>query len=273
MATPETALAGPWFDWATVGTGCISAIAATAAMELTASWSGGGRSFAQLDARCAVGRRHRPRPPIVTLGSRSATRICNASSAGALGRSDVGAASDSLLVTAVGRGEQRAIEELYRRHGGAVFAMALRVLRRRELAEDVVQGVLARLWSRPESFDPTRGSLRTFLLTQAHSQAVDVVRSERSRRAREDRHAMAAPAPYDLEEDVMNTAIGGEVRAAMEALTEVEREAITLAYFGGHTYREVARLLGVAEGTVKSRIRSGLGRLRVDLAEAERSLR
>jgi len=259
-------LVGPWFGWATVSTTCISAIAAAATMELRASWSGGGRWFAQLDAGSRIRKRRRPQPLVVGAEPRSATWSAVASSAGAIRAAEVRRASDPMLVTAVGRGEHRALDELDRRHAGAVFAMAVRVLQSREMAEEVVQGVFIRLWSHPDLFDSARGSLRTFLLTQAHSQAVDVVRSERARRAREERHAMCPRTSYDLEEEALSAVVGREIREAMAVLPEVERTAITLAYFGAHTYREVARILGVPEGTVKSRIRSGLGRLRVDLA-------
>ena len=177
--------------------------------------------------------------------------------------------SDPMLVTAVCRGHQPALAELYRRHAGSLFSMAFRVLRRRELAEEVVQGVFTRLWTRPELYDPTRGALRSYLLTQAHSRAVDLVRVELARRAREQRHATATPPTYEFEEEVLNLQVGQDLRQALEDLSEVERTAIELAYFGAHTYRDVARLLGVPEGTVKSRIRAGLGRLRSALVTAD----
>jgi len=259
------AVAGPWFGWASVSTACIGAIAATATLELTASWSDGGRWFAQLDAGRSVGTRNHPGQRGAPTAPGPTAQSGTASTPAAVEATNVRTAADPLLVTAVGRGEHRALEEIHRRHAGPVFAMAMRVLRARELAEDVVQGVLTRLWSHPELFDPARGSLRSFLLTKAHSQAVDIVRSERARRAREERHGVFSASCYDLEEEVLNAAMGREIREAMEALSEPERSAITLAYFGGHTYSEVACLLRVAEGTVKSRIRSGLGRLRVDL--------
>lgn len=177
-------------------------------------------------------------------------------------------ASDPSLVTAMGRHDNEALAELYRRHGGALFALAVRVLQVREMAEEVVQDILVRLWRRPDLFDPNRGSLRSYLLAQTHGRAVDVVRSESSRRVRDERDANAAKATYDLEGEALEVLVGHEVRDAIEALSVGEREAITLAYFGDQTYREVAMLLGEPEGTVKSRIRSGLRRLRTSLVEA-----
>lgn len=182
---------------------------------------------------------------------------------------DLKDASDSALVVAIGRWRQDALAEAYRRHAGAVFGLALRPLRDRALAEDVVQEVFLRLWDHPDRFDPARGSLRSFLLAQAHGRAVDMIRSETSRRTREDKEArLTAGAGYDLEHEAWDVAVGDQVREALTTLADGERQAIELAYFGGHTYREVATMLGEPEGTVKSRIRAGLRRLGGVLAEA-----
>lgn len=178
-------------------------------------------------------------------------------------------ASDAALVVAVGRYHEDALAEVYRRHAGAVFALARRLLADATLAEEIVQEVFLRLWNDPDRFDPDRGSLRSYLLAQCHGRSVDLIRSESSRRRREERElTLAAEAGYDLEHEVMDLAVGERVRAAMRTLPEGEREAILLAYFGGHTYREVAEMLDTPEGTVKSRIRSGLKRLRGDLVAA-----
>ncbi len=177
-------------------------------------------------------------------------------------------ASDSVLVVAVARGDDAALAELYRRHGGSVFCAALRVLSVRGLAEEVTQDIFIRLWQSPERFDPARGSLRSLLLAQCHGRAVDIVRSESARRRREVSDATGVSAAYVLEDQVLDFVTGEKLREAVGRLCESERDAITLAYFGGHTYVDVASLLAVPEGTVKSRIRSGLARLRFTLLEA-----
>ena len=182
---------------------------------------------------------------------------------------DIRDASDAILVVAVGRYRQEALAEAYRRHAGAVFALARRLLVDRAMAEEVVQEVFLRLWHQPDKFDPERGSLRSFLLAQTHGRSVDILRSEVSRRQREERDAReTAEAGYDIEHAVVDLAVADEVREAMAVLPAGERAAIELAYFAGHTYREVATLLDEPEGTVKSRIRSGLRRLRTVLVDA-----
>ena len=181
---------------------------------------------------------------------------------------DLREASDAALVVAIGRWRQEALAEAYRRHAGAVFALSRRLLRDAALAEEVTQEVFLRLWHAPDRFDPERGSLRSYLLAQTHGRTVDLLRSETSRRQREERDARAtAEAGYDLEHEVLDLSVAEHVRHAVAQLTSDERRAIELAYFGGHTYREVAALLDQPEGTVKSRIRAGLRRMRTTLAD------
>jgi RNA polymerase sigma-70 factor (ECF subfamily) len=178
-------------------------------------------------------------------------------------------ASDAALVVSIGRYHEDALAEVYRRHAGAVFALARRLLSSRTLAEEVVQEVFLRLWNDPDRYDPDRGSLRSYLLAQCHGRAVDLIRSESSRRRREERElTLAAESGYDVEHEVWDLAVADRVKSTLQALPEGEREAILLAYFGGHTYKEVADLLGEPEGTVKSRIRAGLRRMRGELAGA-----
>jgi len=178
-------------------------------------------------------------------------------------------ASDGALVVAIGRWREEALAEAYRRHAGAVFGLARRVVNDAALAEEVVQEVFLRLWNQPEKFDPERGSLRSFLLAQTHGRAVDLLRSDTSRRKREEREArQTAEAGYDIEHEVWDLAMAEHVKDALSVLSVDERKAIELAYFGGHTYREVASLLGAPVGTVKSRIRNGLRRMRDGLADA-----
>jgi len=178
-------------------------------------------------------------------------------------------ASDAALVVAIGRYHEDALAEVYRRHAGAAFALARRLLVDRQLAEEILQEVFLRLWNQPERYDAARGSLRSYLLAQTHGRAVDLLRSETSRRRREEREArQTAESGGDIEREVMSSAMADEVQRVVAALPVDERRAIELAYFSGHTYRQVAVLLETPEGTVKSRIRSGLRRMRTDLAEA-----
>jgi len=176
---------------------------------------------------------------------------------------EISGASDATLVVAIGRWNESALAEVYRRHGGAVHDLVQRVLGSSGRAQDVTQDVFVELWRRPERFDPVRGSLRAFLVTVAHGRAVDLLRSETARAVREQRSAReTATGGYDLENQVWDLALADQVKNAVGALPDAERQAIELAYFGGHTYREVASMLGAAEGTVKSRIRRGLRRMR-----------
>lgn len=173
------------------------------------------------------------------------------------------------MVVAVGRWRHDALAEAFRRHSGSVFALARRLLGDSAQSEEVVQEVFLRLWNRPDAFDPERGSLRSYLLAQCHGRAVDALRSDVSRRRREDREAQRTAADsYDVEREVGDIIVAEHVREALTVLSPGEREAIELAYFGGYTYREVAGLLGQPEGTVKSRIRSGMTRLRQGLVQS-----
>ena len=182
----------------------------------------------------------------------------------------VGAASsDPDLVGSLAGGDHRALEEIHRRHGGAVFGLCRRVLVDEALAEEISQEVFLRLWTEPHRFDPQRGTLRSFLQRQAHSRSIERVRSEESRRAREDRsQRIDVRTVTDVEAEVLESLRSTVVREALGALEPTERSAIVLAYYGGHSYREVASLLDTPEGTVKSRIRSGLNKL-ADLLESQ----
>lgn len=184
-------------------------------------------------------------------------------------RADLQNASDANLVMGTARYHEDALAELYRRHAGAVYGLAKRVLWDAAMAEEVVQEIFLRLWSAPERFDPERGTLRSFLLAQAHGKSVDQLRSESSRRDREAREALGtAAAGYDVEHEVFDLTVAEQVREALVELPDDQRRPIELAYFGGHSYREVATMLGQPEGTVKSRIRAGLGRMHSHLALA-----
>jgi RNA polymerase sigma-70 factor, ECF subfamily len=180
---------------------------------------------------------------------------------------DLGEASDAQLVTLVARYDEIALAEIYRRHGGAVFGLARRVLNNQTEAEDVTQEIFLRLWNQPERFDSARGTLRSFLLTQTHSRAVDVIRSLTSSRRREMNAAtLTANASYDVHREAWDVVVSAEVQKALQELPVEERRAIELAYFKGHTYVQVAQILDEPEGTVKGRIRNGMRRMRGELS-------
>ena len=186
-----------------------------------------------------------------------------------MGLQDWSALDDAALVAAIGGATQAALAEVYNRHSGAVHGLARRILRDETLAEEITQEVFLRLWNNPEKFDANRGSLRSFLLAHTHGRSVDLIRSESARRTREDRDArLAVGETRNVEDEVWDMALAEQIKTALSSLIEGERRAIELAYFGGHTYREVADLLGEPEGTVKSRIRSGMKRLRSELTAA-----
>ena len=181
----------------------------------------------------------------------------------------IGEVSDAQLVTAVARYSEVALAEVYRRHGGAVYGLARRVLNSASEAEDVTQEVFLRLWNQPDRFDPGRGTLRSFLLSQSHARAVDAIRSLNARKAREAKDARrTASAEYDISHEAWDLALADKVSGALADLPKDERRAIELAYFEGRTYVEVAELLDTPEGTVKSRIRNGMRRMRAALVEA-----
>jgi RNA polymerase sigma-70 factor, ECF subfamily len=174
-----------------------------------------------------------------------------------------GATSEELLVAVAG-GDTDAFAALYDRVTPQVLGVALRVLRDRSLAEEVTQEVLVEVWRKATRFDPERGTASGWITTLAHRRAVDRVRSEQASRDRDDRVSRRdTPREFDNVADEVQVRLDHwQVRSALAELTDRQREAIELAYFGGHTYRDVARVLGIPEGTAKSRLRDGLLRLR-----------
>jgi RNA polymerase sigma-70 factor (ECF subfamily) len=160
--------------------------------------------------------------------------------------------------------DEAALAEVYRRHSGLVYGLARRVLGDQAMAEEVTQEVFVYLWQHPERFDPTRGSMRSWLGVLTHRRAVDRVRGE-ARRARREATAGAAAPPgsgeEEVDEELSRSWIAGRVRAAIDRLPADQREAVLLAYFGGRTYRQVATELCIPEGTAKSRLRLALAKL------------
>jgi len=168
------------------------------------------------------------------------------------------------LLTLVARGDQVAFETVYDRVAPAVFGLVLRVLRDSAQAEEVTQEALLEVWRTAGRFDPARGTALAWVMTIAHRRAVDRVRSERAAAEREARVASAAPPPAadEVAEAVESSFEAQRVRHCLDGLTGAQRESITLAYYSGLSYPQVASALGVALGTVKTRIRDGLRRLR-----------
>jgi RNA polymerase sigma-70 factor (ECF subfamily) len=161
-------------------------------------------------------------------------------------------------------GDQTALAAIYQRHAGAVLGLGRQILRDQTRAEEVAQTVFLRLWEQPQRYDPARGALRSFLLTMTHTRSIDLLRSEQARRRREEndqRRGEPLAAPEEIGGWLQT--VRAEVREALLQLPDQERHALVAAYYGGYTYKQVAELLGQPEGTVKSRIRVGLERLRV----------
>ncbi len=177
------------------------------------------------------------------------------------------ASSDRRLhVRLVGR-DPSALAEAHDQFHGAVFGIALRVTGDRQMAEDVTQEVFVGFWRRPERFNPGRGSMRTWLATVARYRAIDALRAEEAVRRHIDREARRRIDHVpDIGDAFEAQQSADRLWTALQSLDEHRRRAIVLAYFGGRTYRQVAEDLGVAEGTIKSRIRAGLHQLAVALS-------
>ncbi len=174
-----------------------------------------------------------------------------------------------VLLGAVARGDQAAFEAVCARAGPVVFGVVRRVVRDPFQAQEVCQEVLLEVWRCASRFQPGRGSAMAWVSTIAHRRAVDRVRAEQ-RSAERQLRAASHQVAYDEVAEAVEARLDRErVRHCLGSLTELQRESVTLAYYGGYTFREVAGLLGVAEGTVKTRMRDGLIRLR-DCMGAER---
>jgi RNA polymerase sigma-70 factor, ECF subfamily len=166
------------------------------------------------------------------------------------------------LIAQVARGDHAAFAEVYDRVAAPVFGTVRSVVRDPSLSEEVTQEVFVEVWQAASRFDACKGSPMAWVATIAHRRAVDRVRSEQ-RAAERDRRSAASMIAYDdVAETVADNLDRERVRRCLGALTELQREAVTLAYYGGYTYREVAGLLGVPAGTVNTRMRDGLIRLR-----------
>jgi RNA polymerase sigma-70 factor, ECF subfamily len=183
---------------------------------------------------------------------------------------DAGAAPDLAgQLSLVARGDAAAFDALFEQVGPSVFGTVRRVIRDPAQSEEVTQDVLLEVWRTAFKFDPARGSAMAWVMTLAHRRAVDRVRSVQKQTERELRTA-TAEIPYDDVIEAVETSLDRErVRRCLNSLTELQRESVTLAYYNGYTYGQVASLLGVPSGTVKTRMRDALIRLRDCLGVAE----
>ncbi len=174
------------------------------------------------------------------------------------------AAELSALLASSAKGDEQAFARLYDLTSSRVYGMVLRVVRDASQAAEVTQDIYLEVWRQSARFDATKSGVMPWLLMIAHRRAVDRVRSAQSAVVRDSRYAdMTTERPYDsVAEQVELTLEAQRVRKVLNDLTDVQREAVSLAYFGGYTHTEVAELLHLPLGTVKTRIRDGLIRLR-----------
>jgi RNA polymerase sigma-70 factor (ECF subfamily) len=166
------------------------------------------------------------------------------------------------LLTKVARGDEDAFANVYDELAGPVYGLIRRVVRNPAQSEEVAQEVLLEVWRTATRFDPAKGSAATWVMTIAHRRAVDRVRSAAAAAEREKRTSVLLTTGDDVADAVEASLERERVRRCLDSLTELQHESITLAYYGGHSYREVAGLLGITLGTIKTRIRDGLIRLR-----------
>lgn len=172
---------------------------------------------------------------------------------------------DRLLATRLCAGDDAALAEIFDRFGPLVLGLARRVTGSTSMAEDVLQEVFTGLWCQPDRFDPDRGTMRAYLGVLTHRRAVDAVRSAARRQAREEKVELL-DLPATLCDHADAAAVAEAVRQAIDRLPDDQRRAIELAFWQGMTQHEVARALGIPEGTVKSRLRLAQAKLRDSLA-------
>jgi RNA polymerase sigma factor (sigma-70 family) len=178
--------------------------------------------------------------------------------------------SDYDLLALVRQGDREAFAQVYDRYSEAAYSLAVRIVRDRDLAADVVQDAFLAVWKNARAFDPARGQASTWILTMTHNKAVDLVRREQRRRADQlDEDRLEVPSSEASPDHLAwLSSARGQIREAMERLPEHHRQVIELAYFGGYSQSELAQILAVPMGTVKSRTFAALKALRVALEES-----
>jgi RNA polymerase sigma-70 factor, ECF subfamily len=179
--------------------------------------------------------------------------------------------ADEDLMLLVRDGDARAFEVLFDRHGGPAFSLAYRMCGARARAEDIVQEAFLSLWRAGGRYDPSRGSVRSWVLSAVHNRAIDSFRREAARPTRpldegNIAERLAAPELTDVEAERREDAV--RVRGALGELPDDQRQVIELSYYGGFTHQQIAEMLSLPPGTVKGRMRLGLGKLRISLGEA-----
>lgn len=178
--------------------------------------------------------------------------------------------TDALLADRIRSGDTAALGELYDRYAGVALATALRVVRDRQEAEDVVHDAFVAAWRKIARFDAERGSLRAWLMTVVRNRAIDRVRARRHPMDLDeaDELSLLRTGPNPTWEDALRRTSATDVRAAMAKLPEDQRRAVELAYFEGYTYREIAELTSVPAGTASGRMRLALLKLREALGQS-----
>lgn len=178
---------------------------------------------------------------------------------------------DASLTQRMRSGDREALGELYDRYASVALATALRVVADRDQAEDVVHDAFVAVWQKIDRFDPVRGGVRAWLLTIVRNRAIDRIRAERHGLDVDelDAQSLLRSGPNPTWEEAAQRMSAAELRAAIETLPPEQRTAVELAYFGGRTYREIATLTGVPQGTANGRLRLALARLRDALAGTE----
>jgi RNA polymerase sigma-70 factor (ECF subfamily) len=178
---------------------------------------------------------------------------------------------DALLARRIRAGDSDALGELYDRYASVALATALRVVADRQMAEDLVHDSFVAVWQKIDRFDATRGNLRSWLLTIVRNRGIDRLRAARPSMevGLADEMSLLRSGPNPTADDALRSLSGAQVREAITRLPEEQRRAIELAYFEGRTYREIAALTGVPQGTANGRLRLALGKLRETLRGAE----